>query len=70
MELTEDVTAELQDVSGATLESVPEEESSEVVMDVIPEPQLDEQSPANQAEAAHTSTNVVHGPYYYFYQGV
>ncbi|XP_037537120.1 RING finger protein 10 [Nematolebias whitei] len=68
MELTEDMPAELQDVSGAALESVPEEEFSEAVLDVVPEPQLDEQSPANQAESAHPSTNVVHGPYYYFYQ--
>lgn len=70
MELTDDMTAELQDVSGAALESVPEEEFSEAVLDVVPEPQLDEQSPANQDESAHPSTNVVHGPYYYFYQGV
>uniref|UniRef100_A0A3Q3AFH4 E3 ubiquitin-protein ligase RNF10 n=1 Tax=Kryptolebias marmoratus TaxID=37003 RepID=A0A3Q3AFH4_KRYMA len=68
VELPEDMAAELLDASGAALESVPEEESSEAVMDVVPEPHIDEQSPANQAESAHPSTNVVHGPYYYFYQ--
>lgn len=69
-ELTEDVAAELPDVSGAPLECVPEEEACEAGPDTAPEPQPDEQSPANQAESAHPSTNVVHGPYYYFYQGV
>lgn len=33
------------------------------------EPQLDVVIPANQGESVHPSTGVVHGPYYYFYQG-
>lgn len=33
------------------------------------EPQPDEESPATQAEPGRPSTGVVHGPYYYFYQG-
>ncbi|XP_018524270.1 RING finger protein 10 isoform X2 [Lates calcarifer] len=50
-----------------TLESVLEE-PPEAMMDASPEPQLDEENLADQAQPARPSTSVVHGPYYYFYQ--
>ena len=68
VEQTEDAVAELPGFPEAILESVLEE-PPEAMMDVVPEPQLDEESPANQAESGRPSASVVHGPYYYFYQG-
>lgn len=66
----DDEVAELaEDTAEAALECVPEE-SPEAVADPSPEPQLEEESPANQAESTRPSATVVHGPYYYFYQGV
>ena len=59
---------ELPGLPEAILESVLEE-PPEAVMDPAPEPQLDEESPANQAQPGRPSASVVHGPYYYFYQG-
>lgn len=45
------------------------EEPPEAMMDTVPELQPDEESPASQAELGRPPTSVVHGPYYYFYQG-
>ncbi|KAM4576937.1 E3 ubiquitin-protein ligase RNF10 [Odontesthes bonariensis] len=67
VEQTEDAVSELPGFPEAILESVLEE-PPEAMMDVVPEPQLDEESPANQAESGRPSASVVHGPYYYFYQ--
>lgn len=61
----EEAAAELPGFSEDVLECVLEE-PPEAVMDAAPEPQPDEES---QAETGRPSTGVVHGPYYYFYQG-
>lgn len=45
------------------------EEPTEAVLDAPPEPQLDEENPGEQAQAGRPAASVVHGPYYYFYQG-
>ncbi|XP_047447738.1 RING finger protein 10 [Mugil cephalus] len=66
-ELTEDAASELPDFPESHLESVLEEPPV-APMDEIPEPQLDEEKPASQAESGRPSTSLVHGPYYYFYQ--
>ncbi|XP_008296105.1 E3 ubiquitin-protein ligase RNF10 [Stegastes partitus] len=66
-DLAEDADAELPGFPEAILESVLEE-PPEAMMDAAPEPQLEEEGLANQAEAARPSASVVHGPYYYFYQ--
>lgn len=63
----DEVAEPTEDTAEAALESVPEE-SPEAAADPPPEPQLEEESPANQAESARPSATVVHGPYYYFYQ--
>ncbi|XP_022612014.1 RING finger protein 10 [Seriola dumerili] len=60
-------TEELPGLPGGVLESVLEE-PPEAVMDAPPEPQLDEENPADQALPGRPSASVVHGPYYYFYQ--
>uniref|UniRef100_A0A3B5LRH4 Uncharacterized protein n=1 Tax=Xiphophorus couchianus TaxID=32473 RepID=A0A3B5LRH4_9TELE len=62
-EFPEDTAAELPGCPDAIQESVLEEPP-----EAEPEPQLEEESPANQAESARPSAAVVHGPYYYFYQ--
>ncbi|XP_008415795.1 E3 ubiquitin-protein ligase RNF10 isoform X2 [Poecilia reticulata] len=62
-EFPEDTAAELPGSPDAVLESVLEEPP-----EAEPEPQLEEESPANQTESARPSAAVVHGPYYYFYQ--
>lgn len=64
-EFPEDTAAELPGCPDAIQESVLEEPP-----EAEPEPQLEEESSANQAESARPSAAVVHGPYYYFYQGV
>ncbi|KAM7416354.1 hypothetical protein PAMA_018430 [Pampus argenteus] len=64
----EGATAEMPEFPEGVLESVLEE-PPDAVMDADPQSQSDqEKSPAIQAEAGRASTNVVHGPYYYFYQ--
>uniref|UniRef100_A0A3B5R061 E3 ubiquitin-protein ligase RNF10 n=1 Tax=Xiphophorus maculatus TaxID=8083 RepID=A0A3B5R061_XIPMA len=62
-EFPEDTAAELPGCPDAIQESVLEEPA-----EAEPEPQLEEESPANQAESGRPSAAVVHGPYYYFYQ--
>lgn len=64
----EEAAAELPGFPESILESVLEE-PPEATMDAAPEPQPDEESPASQPESGRPSTSVVHGPYYYFYQG-
>uniref|UniRef100_A0A7N8XDY7 Ring finger protein 10 n=1 Tax=Mastacembelus armatus TaxID=205130 RepID=A0A7N8XDY7_9TELE len=71
----DDEVAEAQGDAAAELPGFPEgilqcvlEEAPEALMDSVPEPQSDEESPANQAQPGRPSTSVVHGPYYYFYQ--
>ncbi|XP_069034571.1 E3 ubiquitin-protein ligase RNF10 [Embiotoca jacksoni] len=66
-EFTEDAAAEAPGFPEAALESVLEEPPL-ATMDAAPEPELDDKSPANQAESGRPSASVVHGPYYYFYQ--
>ncbi|KAM4579272.1 E3 ubiquitin-protein ligase RNF10 [Fundulus diaphanus] len=66
-EPTEDAAAEPPAAPAAILESVLEE-SPEAVEGCPPEPRLEEQLAATQAESARPSAPVVHGPYYYFYQ--
>lgn len=68
VELPEGAAAELPEFPEGILESVLEE-PPEAVMDADPQPQCDEESPASQAEPGRASASVVHGPYYYFYQG-
>uniref|UniRef100_A0A665SZP2 E3 ubiquitin-protein ligase RNF10 n=1 Tax=Echeneis naucrates TaxID=173247 RepID=A0A665SZP2_ECHNA len=58
---------ELPALPGGILESVLEE-PPEAMMDPAPEPQLDEESSADQAQPGRPPVSVVHGPYYYFYQ--
>lgn len=67
-EVPEEATAELPGFPESILESVLEE-PAEAMMDAASEPQPVEESPASQAESGRPSTSVVHGPYYYFYQG-
>lgn len=67
VEPAEDTAEELPCFPEAILESVLEE-PPETMMDAAAEPQLDEESLANQAESGRPSASVVHGPYYYFYQ--
>ena len=67
-DVPDDAAAELPDYPEGVLESVLEE-PPEAMVDVAPEPQPDEESPASQPESGRPSTSVVHGPYYYFYQG-
>lgn len=57
----EDAPPELPDSPEGVLECVLEE-APEAVMEAAQEPQL-------EAEPARLPTSVVHGPYYYFYQG-
>lgn len=66
LELLEDGSEQPQLPEGI-LESVLEE-----VPDIEPEPPEDipEEPPACQSDTSRNSTNMVHGPYYYFYQGV
>lgn len=63
-----EIPEEEPDVPEGILESVLEE-PPEPVVDAPPEPQLEEESPAEQAQAGRPAASVVHGPYYYFYQG-
>ncbi|MEQ2214565.1 hypothetical protein XENOCAPTIV_012510, partial [Xenoophorus captivus] len=64
-EPTKDSDAELPGTPDPILESVLEEPP-----EAISEPQPEEDTPPNQADSARPSATVVHGPYYYFYQGV
>lgn len=57
----EDAPSELPDSPDGVLECVLEE-PPEAVMEAAQEPQL-------EAELGRPPTSVVHGPYYYFYQG-
>lgn len=66
-DLPEDVAAEPGAPEGM-LESV-QEEPPEAVMDAVPQLQSEDESPPCQADPGRPSTSVVHGPYYYFYQG-
>lgn len=67
-EVEENATGEQSEFPEGILDSVPEE-PPEAVANAASEPQPDEESPANPAEPARPSASVVHGPYYYFYQG-
>lgn len=67
-EVPDEGTAQLSGFPGSILESVVEE-LPEAMIDAAPEPQPDEESGASQTESGRPSTSVVHGPYYYFYQG-
>ncbi|KAG7241390.1 hypothetical protein INR49_025590 [Caranx melampygus] len=62
-----EIPEEVPDLPEGILESVLEE-PPEAVMDAPPEPQPDEENPAEQAQAGRPAASVVHGPYYYFYQ--
>lgn len=64
----EGATAQLPEPPEGILESV-QEEPPEAVMDADTQPQSDEESPACQPEPGRASSSVVHGPFYYFYQG-
>nr|XP_019949332.1 PREDICTED: RING finger protein 10 isoform X2 [Paralichthys olivaceus] len=44
------------------------EEPPEAMNDAAAEPQLEEESPADQAQPSRPPASMVHGPYYYFYQ--
>lgn len=67
-EFPEDTAAERPEITEDSLQCVLEE-PPEVMVDAAPKPQLDGETPASQAQPGRTSANVVHGPYYYFYQG-
>ncbi|XP_070760023.1 E3 ubiquitin-protein ligase RNF10 isoform X3 [Enoplosus armatus] len=67
VEVPEDAAAELPGFPEGILECVLEE-PPDAMMVAAPEPQLDEECLASQAESGRPSTSVVHGPYYYFYQ--
>uniref|UniRef100_A0A669CD27 E3 ubiquitin-protein ligase RNF10 n=1 Tax=Oreochromis niloticus TaxID=8128 RepID=A0A669CD27_ORENI len=66
-EFPEDADAELPGFPEAILESVLEEPPA-ATGDSTSELQLEEESPAIQAESGRPSASVVPGPYYYFYQ--
>ncbi|XP_061841847.2 E3 ubiquitin-protein ligase RNF10 [Nerophis lumbriciformis] len=63
----EEIAEELPGPTADILECV-QEEPSDAVLDVTPEPGSDEKIPARETETVHTSTSQVHGPFYYFYQ--
>lgn len=63
-----ELSEELPGFPEGILESVLEE-PPEAIMDAAQEPQLEEESPAEQVQPGRPSASVVHGPYYYFYQG-
>ncbi|XP_028269332.1 E3 ubiquitin-protein ligase RNF10 isoform X1 [Parambassis ranga] len=65
-ELVDDAAAELPGIPETILESVLEEPP--VAGIDSNQSQGDEESLATQTESGRPSTNVVHGPYYYFYQ--
>ena len=67
-EVPEDAAAELPGLPEGVLECVLEE-PPEAAIDAAAEPQPEEESPPSQAEPGRPSNSVVHGPYYYFYQG-
>lgn len=67
-ELADDAAAELPGFPETILESVLEEPAAAVI-DSNLESRADEESLATQTDSGRPSTNVVHGPYYYFYQG-
>lgn len=64
-ETAEESFAELPQGSEGVLGCVPEDIRDEGAQ----EAQLDQDGPARQVELSHPSTSMVHGPYYYFYQG-
>uniref|UniRef100_A0AAX7VJJ6 E3 ubiquitin-protein ligase RNF10 n=1 Tax=Astatotilapia calliptera TaxID=8154 RepID=A0AAX7VJJ6_ASTCA len=66
-EFPEDADVELPGFPEAILESVLEEPPA-ATGDSTSELQLEEESPAIQAESGRPSASVVPGPYYYFYQ--
>lgn len=45
------------------------EEASEVLMDAALDPQPVKKNPDGNVDLDHPPTSMVHGPYYYFYQG-
>ena len=67
-EVPQEAEEELPGFPESILENVLEE-PPEDMMDEAPEPQPEEEIPAKQADSGRPSTSVVHGPYYYFYQG-
>lgn len=69
VEVPEDTVVELPHVPESILECVPEEIPEVIIDEGAPEPPPDEEGSAMQAEPSHPPTSVVHGPYYYFYQG-
>lgn len=64
----EGATAQLPKLPEEILESV-QEEPPEAVIDADLQPLSDEESPPCQPEPGRASSSVVHGPFYYFYQG-
>ncbi|XP_010766709.1 RING finger protein 10-like [Notothenia coriiceps] len=67
-EVPQEANEELPGFPGSILENVLEE-PLEAMMDEAPEPQPEEEIPIKLADSGRPSTSVVHGPYYYFYQG-
>lgn len=67
-ELLEDTATELPEIAEDILQCVLEE-PPEAVVDAAPKPQLDGETSASQTQPGRSSASVVHGPYYYFYQG-
>ncbi|XP_053726300.1 RING finger protein 10 isoform X2 [Synchiropus splendidus] len=66
-EVPEETTEEQPDVLEKVLESVTEE-IPEAVNETAPQIQPGDEVPRCQAVPGHSSSNVVHGPNYYFYQ--
>ncbi|KAF0033665.1 RING finger protein 10 [Scophthalmus maximus] len=66
-ELPEELPEEQPGLPEGVLESVLEEPPEEM-MEADPEPQIDVEGLADQAQPGRPSASVVHGPYYYFYQ--
>lgn len=67
-EFPQDTAAEHPEITEDFLQCVLEE-PPEAMVDAAPKPQLDGETPASQAQPGRPSASVVHGPYYYFYQG-
>lgn len=69
-ETPEDSSAELPQDPEGVLECVLEEIPDLTVLEEgAQEAQPDQDGIARQVELSHPSTSMVHGPYYYFYQG-
>lgn len=67
-EFPQDTAAECPEITEDLLQCVLEEPPV-AMMDAAPRSQLDGETHANQAQPGRPSASVVHGPYYYFYQG-